>query len=81
MTMKLELVECTSISECRICCNSLLGVPNFFQAILTFTWVYRSVPTKNDILAPETVLKKRKSQEKERELRATETKKKKEVRK
>jgi len=40
-----------------------------------------SVPTKNDILAPETVLKKRKSQEKARELRATETKKKKEANK
>jgi hypothetical protein len=51
----------------------------FSQTILTFAWDYRSVPTKNDILAPETVLKKRKSQEKERELRAVETKKKKDV--
>ncbi|RDI88865.1 hypothetical protein Vi05172_g1507 [Venturia inaequalis] len=32
-----------------------------------------SVPTKNDILVPETLLKKRKSQEKEREARDTET--------
>jgi len=39
---------------------------------------YRSVPTKNDILIPETVLKKRKSQEKERELRAADLKKKRE---
>ncbi|KAE9992155.1 hypothetical protein EG327_009888 [Venturia inaequalis] len=33
----------------------------------------QSVPTKNDILVPETLLKKRKSQEKEREARDTET--------
>jgi len=38
-----------------------------------------SVPTKNDILVPETVLKKRKSQEKERELRAADLKKKRET--
>jgi len=37
------------------------------------------VPTKDDILVPETVLKKRKSQEKERELRAAETQKKRDV--
>jgi len=42
---------------------------------------YRSVPTKNDILVPETVLKKRKSQEKERELRAQETQKKRDANK
>jgi len=39
------------------------------------------VPTKNDILVPETVLKKRKSQEKERELRAADLKKKRDANK
>jgi large subunit ribosomal protein L7e len=37
------------------------------------------VPTHNDILVPETLLKKRKSQEKEREARATELQKKRQV--
>jgi len=37
---------------------------------------YRSVPTKNDILAPESLLKKRKSQEKEREAKAADLDKK-----
>jgi large subunit ribosomal protein L7e len=37
------------------------------------------VPTKNDILVPETVLKKRKSQEKQRELKAVQLKNKREV--
>ena len=37
------------------------------------------MPTKNDILVPETVLKKRKSQEKQRELKAVELKKKRDV--
>ncbi|TID24929.1 60S ribosomal protein L7 [Venturia nashicola] len=41
-----------------------------YPAVLTHR---RSVPTKNDILVPETLLKKRKSQEKEREARNTET--------
>jgi hypothetical protein len=36
----------------------------------------RSVPTQNDILVPETLLKKRKSQEKAREERALATKEK-----
>jgi hypothetical protein len=36
----------------------------------------RSVPTQNDILVPETLLKKRKSQEKAREDRAAATKEK-----
>ena len=39
----------------------------------------RSVPTKDEILVPETVLKKRKSQEKEREQRAAELEKKRKV--
>ena len=38
-----------------------------------------SVPTKEDILVPETLLKKRKSQEKEREARAADLKKKRDV--
>ncbi|XTI85943.1 60S ribosomal protein L7 [Cenococcum geophilum] len=40
-----------------------------------------SVPTHNDILVPETLLKKRKSQEKEREARATELQKKRQANK
>jgi len=39
------------------------------------------VPTKKDILVPETVLKKRKSQEKQRELKAVELKKKRDANK
>jgi len=46
--------------------------------VLTF-FCYRSVPTKDSILVPETLLKKRKSQEKEREARAADLKKKREV--
>jgi hypothetical protein len=37
------------------------------------------VPTKNDILVPETLLKRRKSQEKAREARAADLKKKRDV--
>ncbi|OCL10871.1 60S ribosomal protein L7 [Glonium stellatum] len=40
-----------------------------------------SVPTQNDILVPETLLKKRKSQEKEREARAAELQKKRQANK
>jgi len=43
--------------------------------------VYRTVPSKDDILVPETLLKKRKSQEKEREQRAAELQKKREANK
>lgn len=41
--------------------------------------MYRSVPTEDEILVPETLLKKRKSQEKEREERSAELEKKKKV--
>ena len=41
--------------------------------------VYRSVPTEDEILVPETLLKKRKSQEKAREERSAELEKKKKV--
>jgi hypothetical protein len=41
---------------------------------------HRSVPTHDQILVPETLLKKRKSQEKAREERAAELEKKKKVR-
>jgi hypothetical protein len=41
--------------------------------------VNRSVPTEDQILVPETLLKKRKSQEKERASRAEELQKKREV--
>jgi hypothetical protein len=42
-------------------------------------WISRSVPTEDQVLVPETLLKKRKSQEKAREARAAELQKKKEV--
>lgn len=41
---------------------------------------YRSVPTEDQVLVPETLLKKRKSQEKAREERTAELQKKKAVR-
>ena len=41
--------------------------------------IYRSVPTEDEILVPETLLKKRKSQEKAREERSAEFEKKKKV--
>jgi hypothetical protein len=49
------------------------------STILTLCLVHSGAPTKNDILVPETVLKKRKSQEKEREQRAADLKKKRDV--
>ena len=42
-------------------------------------WYRRSVPTEDQILVPETLLKKRKSQEKQREERSAELEKKKKV--
>jgi hypothetical protein len=42
--------------------------------------MYRTVPTNDQILVPETLLKKRKSQEKARAERASEIEKKKKVR-
>jgi hypothetical protein len=59
-----------------LCCNSLLGVQPTCLAILT---LHSSVPTKSDILPPESLLKKRKSQEKERENRAADLEKKRAV--
>ena len=44
-----------------------------------FLGVYRTVPTEDEILVPETLLKKRKSQEKAREERSAEIQKKKKV--
>ncbi|KAG6997482.1 60S ribosomal protein L7 [Physcia stellaris] len=62
-------------------CNSLLDVfPLFLRTHLTDLALfrqYRTVPTEDQILVPETLLKKRKSQEKEREERAAETEKRK----
>lgn len=46
---------------------------------MTFLWYRRSVPTEDQILVPETLLKKRKSQEKQREERSAEIEKKKKV--
>ena len=68
----------------RLSCNSSLGVLThlvFGQTILTLSLVaiYRTVPTEDEILVPETLLKKRKSQEKAREERSAETDKKKKV--
>jgi len=60
-------------------CSSLLGVPG--SSRYSNTRAIRTVPTKNDILVPETVLKKRKSQEKQRELKAVELKKKRDANK
>lgn len=47
--------------------------------ILASSGSYRSVPTEDEILVPETLLKKRKSQEKAREERSAELEKKKKV--
>ena len=47
---------------------------------MMLTWTNSTVPTEDQILVPETLLKKRKSQEKERENRAAELEKKKAVR-
>ena len=46
---------------------------------LTGFWTFRTVPTEEEILVPETLLKKRKSQEKAREDRLVELKKKRAV--
>lgn len=46
---------------------------------MTSLWYRRSVPTEDQILVPETLLKKRKSQEKQREERSAEIEKKKKV--
>ena len=69
----------------RLSCNSTLDVFILLyrgQTILTlpFLAIYRSVPTEDQILVPETLLKKRKSQEKQREERQAELQKKKKVR-
>jgi hypothetical protein len=75
---EVERSNCISGAECGQAAV-LSSEYQVLYAILTFSWIIRSVPTKNDILVPETVLKKRKSQEKERELKAAELKKKREV--
>ena len=65
--------------------SQLPTVPQFFarrayRLLLAdrLTW-YRTVPTKDQILVPETLLKKRKSQEKERADKAEERETKKKV--
>lgn len=63
--------------------NSLLGAFHSYyskQTILTCSGYCRSVPTHDQILVPETLLKKRKSQEKQREERSAELDKKRKVR-
>lgn len=50
------------------------------DADIVFARWCRSVPTEDQILVPETLLKKRKSQEKQREERSAELEKKKKVR-
>ena len=69
----------------RYSCTSVLGVFIFLPirtdyANLIPLRCYRSVPTEDEILVPETLLKKRKSQEKERAERSAELEKKKKVR-
>lgn len=62
--------------------NSLLGVFLYLYVgrdHTNYPTMYRTVPTHDDILVPETLLKKRKSQEKEREARSAELEKKKKV--
>ncbi len=63
--------------------NSILGAFHSYsskQTILTCSGYCRSVPTQDQILVPETLLKKRKSQEKQREERSAELDKKRKVR-
>jgi len=47
--------------------------------VLICLWLGRSVPTKDEVLVPESLLKKRKSQEKARAERSAEADKKKKV--
>lgn len=64
--------------------NSLLGAFHSYyskQTILTCSGYCRSVPTQDQILVPETLLKKRKSQEKQREERSAELDKKRKAQK
>ena len=49
---------------------------SFATAVLTY---HSTIPTKDEILVPETLLKKRKSQEKEREVKAADLQKKRQV--
>lgn len=68
-------------------CTSLLGVfihlnlRTDYADVVEFLGVCRSVPTEDEILVPETLLKKRKSQEKAREERSAEVEKKKKAQK
>jgi len=69
----------------RCSCTSILGVLSSStsgQTILTLPYLlpYRTVPTHDQILVPETLLKKRKSQEKQREERSAELDEKRKVR-
>ena len=50
-----------------------------YTDLATFRHLYRSVPTHDDIMVPETLLKKRKSQEKAREEKSAELQKRKKV--
>lgn len=64
----------------RYCCNSQLALFSILLVCGTKTNLsHRSVPTHDQILVPETLLKKRKSQEKAREERSAELEKKKKV--
>jgi hypothetical protein len=56
-----------------------LGPVAWLDPILILTSHYRTVPTQEDILVPETLLKKRKSQEKAREAKLAEIEKRKAV--
>lgn len=56
-----------------------LGVTSYMMIDYTDIGCYSTVPTEDHVLVPETLLKKRKSQEKAREARSEELAKKKEV--
>jgi hypothetical protein len=63
----------------RYSCNSQLALFSILLVCGTSLTSHRSVPTHDQILVPETLLKKRKSQEKAREERSAELEKKKKV--
>lgn len=69
--------------ECgAICCNSSHSANVWFPSIRTdYTDLHSTVPTKDQVLVPETLLKKRKSQEQARAARRAELEKKKQANK
>lgn len=87
LTDQIHFVEfILQFENAALCCNSTLGdmLSHFTggQTMLTLPHfrTHRSVPTEDQILVPETLLKKRKSQEKAREEQSAEREKLKKVR-